>query len=89
MCIRCGACCGAFEDPCSRLVREQDGTYRCDAYEIRLGLQRSVSGKKFRCVPIRKVLHKSWSHDHLCAYKKFMHSPWPLLDRSSEGSGDR
>ncbi len=55
-CKRCGSCCGALgDDPCSRLVREPDGKYSCSVYAQRIGLQRTVTGKEFHCVPIRDL----------------------------------
>jgi hypothetical protein len=56
LCKRCGACCGALSDePCARLVREPDGKYSCSVYAQRIGLQRTVTGKEFHCVPIRDL----------------------------------
>ena len=69
-CLRCGNCCGAFEDPCSHLKKDAAGQYYCDSYDSRLGLQKSTGGVVFRCVPIRSILHKHWKNDHLCVYKK-------------------
>jgi hypothetical protein len=71
LCIRCGSCCGAFEDPCENLARDQDKKSYCIDYENRFGLHKSKSGKEFKCVPIRNVLHKNWNSDYLCAYKEF------------------
>ena len=70
LCIRCGACCGVFEDPCTELIRNTDGTCVCRDYEHRLGVHKTKGGKTFRCLPIRDIIHMSWDHDHLCAYKK-------------------
>jgi hypothetical protein len=67
LCKRCGACCGAQDDPCSNLV-EQDGTYFCRAYTGRLGPQRTVSGKEFNCVPIRTHIAQG-SLRAGCAYR--------------------
>jgi hypothetical protein len=70
-CIRCGACCGALEaDPCSHLVKGADGKYLCTTYENRLGLQKTVLGQEFRCVPVRNILFNSWAGSWKCAYKK-------------------
>jgi len=70
-CRRCGACCGAFEsDPCSRLKKSDDGHYLCSDYENRAGMQKTISGRVFMCVPVRKILFESWSGSWNCAYKK-------------------
>ena len=70
LCLRCGACCGAFEDPCKNLHQGADGKYFCGVYSRRYGAHETVGGKKFRCMPIRDIIHMSWDHDQLCAYKK-------------------
>ena len=70
LCLRCGACCGAYEDPCRELRKDPDGKYSCGVYERRYGARQTVSGKKFRCMPIRDIIHMAWDHDQLCAYKK-------------------
>lgn len=70
-CTRCGACCGAAEgDPCEHLAASSTGGYLCNIYEHRFGLRKSVSGREFRCVPIRNILHTSWPGDQCCGYKK-------------------
>ncbi len=70
-CSRCGACCGAFDDRCVHLREDEGGRYFCGVYEKRFGLHRTMSGKEFRCVPIRDILGQHWNGDHRCAYKKF------------------
>ncbi|MFA5005238.1 MAG: hypothetical protein WC561_03810 [Candidatus Omnitrophota bacterium] len=56
LCRRCGACCGAYSgDPCLNLEKEPSGKYRCKVYENRIGMQKTVSGKNFACVPIRDL----------------------------------
>jgi hypothetical protein len=71
LCKRCGACCGVFDnDPCINLKEEVKGKYFCAIYENKLGVQNSISGKEFICVPIWDILHKSWSGSFNCAYKK-------------------
>ena len=72
LCKRCGGCCGVNEgDPCEELVAEPDGVhYRCRIYETRLGPRKTVSGKKFTCVPLRDILGKSWAGHPECAYVK-------------------
>jgi uncharacterized cysteine cluster protein YcgN (CxxCxxCC family) len=69
LCRRCGACCGAAgSDPCSKLERLADGTYRCIVYETRVGAQLTVSGKTFTCVPIRDIVrYAPTSQD--CGYR--------------------
>ena len=58
-CKRCGECCGSRDgDPCENLVLESNGTYHCTAYIDRLGIQKTISGKTFNCVPIRTVMEK-------------------------------
>jgi hypothetical protein len=69
LCLRCGACCGAFEDPCRELRKDQEGKYFCHVYSRRYGPHETVGGKKFRCMPIRDIIHMSWNNDQLCAYK--------------------
>ena len=54
-CLRCGRCCGRDSDPCEHLGKRADGKYQCSVYHNRLGPRRTVSGKRFRCVPIQEV----------------------------------
>ncbi len=69
-CFHCGACCGTKDgDPCEHLHMSKEGTSRCDIYKNRFGLHKTKSGREFRCVPIRDILHKNWPGDHRCAYK--------------------
>ncbi len=75
LCKRCGACCGAFEnDPCSHLFKEPDGRYACSVYENRLGLHKTVAGREFRCVPLRKIFFESWQGSWQCGYKRAVNS---------------
>ena len=67
LCLRCGECCGLKSDPCSNLVRTQDGRYGCKVYDKRLGSQKTVSGKTFTCVPIREVIKKGLPYSS-CGY---------------------
>ena len=70
-CENCGACCGAVDgDPCKFLNQKDDGSYFCSIYNNRFGEHYTRSGRIFRCVPIRKILNKSWPGDARCAYKK-------------------
>lgn len=73
LCSRCGYCCGALDDPCEHLRKNKDGFF-CDIYKNRFGEHRTVSGKKMKCVPIRTILHESWSGDEHCSYKKYIQS---------------
>ena len=70
-CLRCGACCGVAEgDPCENLEEVSSGKYICRIYEHRFGLRKTINGKEFLCVPIRKILHETWPGDECCGYKK-------------------
>ncbi len=69
LCRRCGGCCGAFDDPCRHLKREENGFFSCEIYQNRLGVRETVSGKKFNCVNIREIINTSWENDWLCSYK--------------------
>jgi uncharacterized cysteine cluster protein YcgN (CxxCxxCC family) len=71
-CTMCGACCGALHDPCENLIQTSSGTYLCQVYTHRFGTWKTVSGKEFKCVPIREKLAKneSWPGDEHCGYKK-------------------
>lgn len=54
LCRRCGICCGSEDgDPCEHLRREKSGEYFCLIYKDRLGMQKTVKGNIFRCVPLR------------------------------------
>ena len=71
ICLRCGACCGAYDgDPCLHLKKDKKGKYYCDIYPNRLGDRKTVSGEEFECVPIKEILNTSWDGDWRCAYKK-------------------
>lgn len=76
MCRRCGGCCGAYDDPCQHLKRNVQGLFYCEIYDRRFGERRSVGGEKFDCVPVREILHSHWKNDHLCAYKRYLQTPW-------------
>ena len=76
LCHRCGACCGAYADPCEHLMQGTDGKWYCDTYEDRYGLHSSKGGLRFKCVPIRSILNRHWDSDHLCAYKIAARTPW-------------
>ncbi|MFA5039335.1 MAG: hypothetical protein WC732_06610 [Candidatus Omnitrophota bacterium] len=71
LCLRCGGCCGLFEnDPCTELRSGNDGRHFCGIYEERFGLRRTVRGNEFLCVPMRNVISGSWAGSWKCAYKK-------------------
>ena len=71
LCRRCGACCGIRDgDPCEHLAFTEDEKAYCEIYNHRFGLRQTVSGTKFLCMPIRKVLFKTWSGVSQCAYQK-------------------
>ena len=56
-CKRCGACCGALDgDPCVNLRKDESGKYYCNIYDNRIGVQKTISGKSFACVPIRDLM---------------------------------
>ncbi len=56
LCRRCGGCCGAFDtDPCVNLRSAGGDKYYCAVYDHRIGIQKTVSGKAFACVPIRDL----------------------------------
>lgn len=54
LCKRCGACCGAGDDPCINLKRVNNGSFNCLTYGSHLGFQITISGKAFNCVSIRE-----------------------------------
>lgn len=70
LCIRCGSCCGAFDDPCVHLKKNNERQYYCAIYPQRFGPRITINGDKFNCVPIREILHSHWKNDHFCVYKQ-------------------
>ena len=76
VCTRCGACCGAYEDPCKHLITASDGKYTCEIYQERFGERETTGGKKFKCVHISKILSRNWFNDRFCAYKRTIKMPW-------------
>ena len=57
LCTRCGVCCGSTDGhPCEHLRRGADGRCFFEIYENRLGFHRTVDGRAFICVAIRKVI---------------------------------
>lgn len=77
LCIRCGGCCGAFDDPCRHLKKTKSNKTYCEIYENRFGLRKTVSGEEFRCVPVKEIIRTHWKNDHLCACKQYLKNPYP------------
>ncbi len=72
-CASCGACCGLAEnDPCEELVCLPSGKYVCRIYENRFGLHKTINGRVFKCVPLRKIIHGFWPGDEQCSYKRIL-----------------
>ena len=76
LCLRCGACCGAYDDPCQHLARDQEGLYYCTIYANRLGTRKSLRGDVFDCVSITEIINTHWKNDHFCIYKRYLKTPW-------------
>lgn len=76
LCIRCGGCCGAFDDPCLHLRKDSAGKCFCNIYSSRFGIRESIKGEKFNCVPIKEILTIHWKNDYLCVYKKHCKNIW-------------
>lgn len=76
LCVRCGGCCGAFDDPCAHLKKEKPGKYYCEIYDRRFGEHTSVKGEKFDCVKVKEILNTHWKKDYLCVYKKLSKQGW-------------
>ncbi|UCD15996.1 MAG: hypothetical protein JSV34_02790 [Candidatus Omnitrophota bacterium] len=74
LCIRCGGCCGAFDDPCLHLKKNKSGKYYCEIYRKRLGLRKTVKGEEFDCVPVKEIIRTYWKKDYLCTCKKELRS---------------
>jgi len=75
LCIRCGGCCGSFDDPCVHLRKDKHKKYYCEIYETRLGLHKTVGGEEFNCVGVKEIIRTRWKNDHLCACKREVRSP--------------
>lgn len=57
LCKRCGICCGANgNDPCVNLAKDEKNIFYCKIYDKRFGVQKTLSGKSFACVPIRDLI---------------------------------
>jgi hypothetical protein len=76
LCLRCGGCCGAFDDPCKHLKKGKNTAYYCEIYPKRLGLRETLAGEKFNCVSICEIIETSWKKDWMCAYKNRLSKPF-------------
>ena len=75
LCIRCGGCCGAFDDPCVNLGKDKGNKTYCKIYANRLGLRKTIKGEEFKCVPVQTIIYTHWKNDHLCRCKQHLRSP--------------
>lgn len=66
VCVHCGGCCGAFDDPCACLKKDANGKYFCEIYDYRFGPRQTISGKKFHCISINNAIYAKWQNDDLC-----------------------
>ncbi|MCK5706212.1 MAG: hypothetical protein KAI43_01070 [Candidatus Aureabacteria bacterium] len=80
LCKRCGACCGALNDPCIHLQKDKQGKYFCDTYDNRTREHNTISGETFRCVDIRSIIYKEWKGKENCEY--FLKLKEPSIDHS-------
>ena len=76
LCLRCGGCCGAYDDPCLRLKKDKKNRFYCEIYSDRFGTRKTVKGEEFNCVPVKEILNTHWKNDHLCIYKKLSKKGW-------------
>lgn len=76
LCIRCGGCCGAYDDPCRHLKKDKELNFYCSIYDRRLGARKTVANDDFDCVFVKEILNTYWPNDHLCIYKKYLKTPW-------------
>jgi len=70
LCLHCGGCCGAHDDPCLHLKEEEGGKFHCEIYLKRFGLRCTIGGEKFNCVPIKEILDTHWKKNYLCPYRR-------------------
>ena len=70
LCKNCGECCGALDDPCKNLVKNENSKYSCKKYQERFGPQETLSGAQFNCVSIREHI-KNDSLRMNCGYRKY------------------
>lgn len=79
LCMHCGGCCGAYDDPCLYLKKDKKDKkdkFYCKIYIGRFGLRNSLKGEEFNCVPVKEILSTHWKKDYLCVYKKFSKQGW-------------
>ena len=76
LCVCCGGCCGAYDDPCLHLKRDKKNKFHCKIYSDRFGSRRSVEGEEFNCVPVKEIINTHWKKDYLCVYKKLSKKGW-------------
>jgi uncharacterized cysteine cluster protein YcgN (CxxCxxCC family) len=69
ICLRCGQCCGADNDPCLHLQRLADGSYKCNIYSNRPGTHKTIKGNNLTCVPIKELVKKG-AAPYGCAYSR-------------------
>ena len=74
LCVRCGGCCGFFDDPCKHLKKNQQKGLYCEIYPYRFGERETLNGEEFDCVSIKEVIHTHWKNDHVCVYKQHLKS---------------
>ncbi len=75
LCLRCGACCGAYDDPCQHLKQDENSKYYCEIYPQRFGIRKTVGGDIFKCVAIKKLLSTHWRGSQRCPYKNTQKLP--------------
>ena len=89
LCTRCGVCCGSTDGhPCEHLRRGADGRYSCEIYETRLGFHRTVDGRAFVCVPIRRVIETTGGYAG-CGYVEEIRRTRKGLGQKSSDVGRR
>ena len=89
LCMRCGVCCGSTDGhPCEHLKRGPDGRYSCEVYENRLGFHRTVDGRAFVCVPIRRVIESTGGYAG-CGYVEEIRRTRKGLGQQSSDVGRR
>jgi uncharacterized cysteine cluster protein YcgN (CxxCxxCC family) len=69
LCLRCGKCCGALDDPCENLEKLPSGAFACKSYSNRLGIRKTIKGNYFTCVPIKDLARKD-ALPYGCAYSR-------------------
>ena len=72
LCVRCGGCCGAYDDPCLHLKKRRNNKYFCAIYKNRFGTRKTVNGEEFDCVLVKDIIKTHWKNDHLCTCKKHL-----------------